>query len=89
MVGVAKKEDAADDGSSGADPCPDGIGRPDGDVLHGLGNREEAEDDKNDGDDAGDEFTKPLAVFQGDSKTYFEKSRQEKKDPSNRHTQPV
>lgn len=56
VVRVAKKEDAADNGARSADPCPYRIGSSDGNAFHRLRDGKEAQDNKNNGDDARDEF---------------------------------
>lgn len=61
VIGVSKKQHAADDSSCGADPCPDSVGCADGDKLHRLGDGEEAKYDENDGDDTGNESSESLA----------------------------
>lgn len=73
MVGVAEKDDPADDGAGGADSGPYRIGCPYGDILHGLGDGKEAEDDKNDGDDTGDELGKALAILQRNGEANLKK----------------
>jgi len=63
VVGVSKENYATNDSSGRADPCPYGISCTDRYRFHRLRNTKEAEDYKNNGDDAGDKSAKSLTKF--------------------------
>lgn len=85
MVGIAKKENSADHCSCSSNSRPYGVSSADGNALHGLGDGEEAKDDENHSDDAGNNSCETLAEFQGDGKADLKKACEQKKYPSNRH----
>lgn len=76
VVRVSEEKDAADHRTGGADPCPYCVGCSNRDFFHRLGNREKAQHDEGDCDDAGYKLAEPLAVFQRDGKTNLKKTRQ-------------
>lgn len=53
MIRIAKKEDSTDNSACSANSCPYGISSSNRNALHGLRDGKEAEDDKNNCDDAG------------------------------------
>ena len=63
MVGVSEENNAADDSSGSTDAGPYGIGCADRYGFHRLGDTKEAEHDKNNSNDAGDEPAKSLTKF--------------------------
>ena len=63
VIGIAKKENAADDCPGCANPCPNSVSSSNGNAFHRLRDGEEAEDDKDDSDDARNNLGKPLAEF--------------------------
>lgn len=82
MKRVAKEENPADDGPCGTDASPNRVGGSNGDCFHRLGDAEEAQHDKDKGDDAGNKTSKPLAVFKSDGEADFKKTCENKEGPS-------
>ena len=74
MMRIAEKYDPCHDGAGSADPGPNGISSSNGDGLHGLRNREKAQNNKNNGDNARDKLAEPLAIFQSDGKADLKES---------------
>lgn len=74
MVGISKKENSADDSTCSANSSPYCIGRSYWNAFHGLRDGKKTEDDKNHGDDAGDNLGKTLAEFQSNGKADFKET---------------
>jgi len=86
MIRITKKENPAGDRPCSANSRPNGVSSADRDSFHGLGDGKKTQDNKDEGNDAGNYPGKTLRVFEGNGKTDLKKSCQKKKDPSERHT---
>ena len=74
VIGITKKDHATRDSPGSSNARPNSVGCANRDRLHRLRYREEAQDDKDDCNDAGNNLRKTLRILQRNRKTDFKKT---------------
>lgn len=85
MIRISKKDDAAHDCACCTNSCPNSVRSSNRNAFHRLRYRKKAQDNKNHRNNAWNDPSEALAKFQSNCKADLKKSREQKKNPGNRH----